>query len=368
MGAMSHLRVLEVGDDSGAYAGKLLAELGADVLRVRLPVGVELPGLNIDPDPVVQDFLHRSKRDIELGPDSREWADALAGLVEQADLLLESGPPALLEHLGVDPDHEALSRDDLVRTRVSPFGLEGEHAADPASDLVCSASAGFLSLGGWPDRAPTRAFGDQSWRMASLHAAVGSMLALLEREDSGMGQQVEVSVEEAVATALENALQYYDLEGIVRTRGGAGYNEAGSGVYECADGFVYLMVGRLSTAQGWARLLDWLDEDDTPGAKILRLPVWSEHEYRRTSEARRTFAQIFERFAASRAKSDLYVEAQHRGIAICPINSPTDLLANEHLLARGFFVESDGVKQVGAPYRLSVTPWERGPRVLEVQR
>ena len=181
MGAMSHLRVLEVGDDSGAYAGKLLAELGADVLRVRLPVGVELPGLNIDPDPVVQDFLHRSKRDIELGPDSREWADALAGLVEQADLLLESGPPALLEHLGVDPDHEALSRDDLVRTRVSPFGLEGEHAADPASDLVCSASAGFLSLGGWPDRAPTRAFGDQSWRMASLHAAVGSMLALLER-------------------------------------------------------------------------------------------------------------------------------------------------------------------------------------------
>lgn len=368
MGAISHVRVLEVGDDSGAYAGKLLAELGADVLRVRLAAGARLPELNVDPDPVVQDFLHRSKREIELGPDRGEWPAALAGLIDQVDLLLESGPPDLLEHLGLPAGHDSLRRDDLVRTRVSPFGLEGEHSADPASDLVCSASAGFLSLGGWPDRAPTRAFGDQSWRMASLHAAVGSMLALLEREDSGIGQQVEVSAQEAVATALENALQYYDLEGVVRGRTGAGYNEAGSGVYGCADGFVYLMVGRLSTAQGWARLLDWFDEDRIPDTEILRLPEWSEHEFRQTGEARQRFGEIFERFAASRSKSELYVQAQHRGIAICPINSPTDLLANEHLLARGFFVESDGVQQVGAPYRLSVTPWERGPKVLEVQQ
>jgi benzylsuccinate CoA-transferase BbsE subunit len=368
MGPLTHLRVLEVGDDTGAYAGKVLAELGADVLRIELPTELDRSDLNVDPDPVVQNFLHRSKRETGLAGDREHWPIALASLIAGVDLLLESGPPDLLARMGLPDDDGSLMRKDLVRTRVTPFGLVGEHSADPATDLICSASAGFLSLGGWPDRAPTRAFGDQSWRMASLHAAFGSMLALLEREASGEGQQVEVSAQEAVATALENALQYYDLEGVVRRRVGAGYNEAGSGVYRCADGFVYLMVGRLSTAQGWANLLDWFEEVGTIGAGALRLPEWSEHEFRQTPEARTRFTEVFERFSANRTKSSLYVEAQRRGIAICPINSATDLLQNEHLLARGFFVENDGAVEVGAPYRLSVTPWERGPRVLEVLR
>ncbi len=356
--ALGHLVVVEIGDDSGAYAGRLFAGLGARVTRVEVPDGVV--GAQVDPDLVVQDFLHRGKARVGLPTERAERTARLAELIAGADVLLESGRPDLLARLGLADDDPALTRADLVRTRVSPWGLDGDRAMDPSSDLVCSASGGFLSLGGWPDRAPTRAFGDQSWRMASLYAAVGAMLALVERDRSGLGQQVAVSAEESVATALENALQYSDLEGVVRTRTGAGYNEAGTGVYACADGYLYVMVGRLSTAQGWQNLLQWLDEAGAEGAAVLGEPQWQDHAFRRTDEAQATFREIFERFAAQRPKAEAYVEAQRRGIAMCPINSPDDLLANEHLIARGFFVEDGGRTVVGAPYRLSATPWALG--------
>lgn len=365
MAPLSHLRVVEISDDSGAYAGKLFAELGADVVRVSGDALTSIPNLQRDPDAVVQSFLNRSRNEAVLPEDREERSAALVALIDSADMLLEAGPPDVLERLGVPEDHPCLRRDSLVRTRISPFGLEGDRAMDPASDLVCSASAGFLALGGWPDRAPTRAHGDQAWKMAGLHAAVGAIVALFEREDSGLGQQVEVSAEESVVTALENSLQFYDLEGVVRSRSGSGYDEAGSGVYACADGHVYLMVGRLSTARGWANLLDWLDESSPDGAAPLRAPEWSDQAYRKTQDAQSVFREVFESFAASRLKAQLYVEAQQRGIAMCPVNSPEDLLNNEHLLARNFFDEHDGAKLVGAPYRLSASPWRRREALRE---
>ncbi|EAR23690.1 putative subunit of succinyl-CoA:benzylsuccinate CoA-transferase [marine actinobacterium PHSC20C1] len=365
--ALAHLSVLEVGDDSGAYAAKLFAGLGARVMRAVLPPTSSIDGLNVDPDPVVEGFLHRSKTTVILPVDPEERTKALLEMIEVADILIESGPPDVLARFGIPSSHPVLDRIDLVRTRVSPYGLDGEHALDPASDLVCSASAGFLSLGGWPDRAPTRAFGDQSWRMASLYAAVGSMVAILERDESGIGQQVDVNAQEAVSTALENSLQYYDLEHVERRRTGAGYSEAGSGVYACADGYVYVMVGRLSTAQGWVNLLNWLDEEKVEGASELRLPNWTDHTFRQSDHAQTRFREIFDAFAKDRPKAELYVEAQQRNIAICPINSPDDLLESDQLRARNFFVHSGDATFVGAPYRLSKTPWVLEPSVSEVQ-
>lgn len=355
--ALAHLRVVEIGDDSGAYAGRLFAGLGADVVRARVPDSAVSDTWNLDPDPVVQEFLHRGKTEVLLPADASSRSVALAELVRGSDITIESGSTDVLALLGVDPDHPALAGPNLIRARISPWGIEGERAGDPATDLISAAAGGFLALGGWPDRAPTRAYGDQSLRMASLYAAVGALLAVRARARSGSGQQVEVSVQESVATALENALQYSDLEGVVRRRVGAGYQEAGTGVYACRDGFVYVMVGRLSTAQGWVNLLDWLDESGVPGAAGLRAPEWTDHEHRKTAAAQAEFRGIFESFASGRSKAELYVEAQRRNIAVCPVNSPDDLLASEHLRARDFFVAADRRRFVGAPFRLSATPW-----------
>lgn len=355
--ALAHLRVVEIGDDSGAYAGRLFAGLGADVVRARMPDSAIPDDWNLDPDPVVQEFLHRGKVEVLLPADASSRSIALAELLRGADVTIESGSTDVLALLGLDPGDPALGRPELIRTRISPWGIGGERADAPATDLTSSAAGGFLALGGWPDRAPTRAYGDQSLRMASLYAAVGALLAVRARTRSGSGQQVEVSVEESVATALENALQFSDLEGVVRRRVGAGYQEAGTGVYACRDGFVYVMVGRLSTAQGWVNLLDWLDESGVPGADGLRATEWTDYEYRKSAEAQSEFREIFESFASGRSKAELYVEAQGRNIAVCPVNSPEDLLASEHLRARDFFVTAEGRRFVGAPFRLSATPW-----------
>src|SRR5690606_29136640 len=123
------------------------------------PAGMRLAGLHIDPDPVVHEFLNRGKAEVVLPESVEERRREFGRLVDSADLLIESGRPDILDQLGIPADHPCLARSSLVRTRISPWGVAGPHALDPASDLVVSAAAGFLLLGGWPDRAPTRAFG-----------------------------------------------------------------------------------------------------------------------------------------------------------------------------------------------------------------
>tara|TARA_B100000614_G_scaffold210701_1_gene193801 strand:+ start:2759 stop:3871 length:1113 start_codon:yes stop_codon:yes gene_type:complete len=366
-GALDGIRVVELGDDSGAYAGRLLAGLGAEVARVVAPVGLTVRGWNVDPDPVVQAYLHRGKVPVELPTAKGHRTRRLAQLIDAADIVLESGAPDVLEQLGLPGEDDCLRREDLIRVRVTPWGIEGDDAMRPSSDIVSSAAGGFLTLAGWPDRAPTRAYGDQSWRMGSLYAAVGAMLAVLARDRDGAGQQVDVVVTEAVATALENSLQYADLEGVIRRRSGPGYEEAGSGVYSCADGYLYVMVGRLSTAQGWQNLTAWLREAGAVGADELSSDEWADYEFRKTLYAQERFRKVFEDFASRFAKADIYAAAQRRGIAICPINNPNDLLASEHLNARGFFEAGpDGARHVGAPFRMSGTPWAIAEQKREV--
>jgi benzylsuccinate CoA-transferase BbsE subunit len=359
MGPLHGIRVVEVADDLGSYAGKLLAELGADVVRVA-PNRLLRAGMHVDPDVVVQRFLTRSRPSVALADDLAAALDELEQLFGDADVVLEAGPSGLLARLGIDDADVRLRHPGLVWVRVCPFDSSGPASSAPASDLTCSATGGFLGLGGWPDRAPTRAFGDQCWRMASLYAAAGTLLALIEREGSGIGQLVSVSADEAAATALENSLQFFALEGTVRRRVGPGYAEAGSGIYACADGWVYLMAGRLSTRRGWANLLDWMDEADTPGVAALRANRWADQDFRRHQEAQDEFRQVFERFTAALSKADLYHEGQTRSIAIAPVNTPADLIVNDHLAARGFFVDYRGQRVCGPPYRLSVTPWQIG--------
>lgn len=114
--------------------------------------------------------------------------------------------------------------------------------------------------------------------------------------------------------------------------------------------------------------MSWFAEADVAGSADLREPQWLDQAYRRTAAAQRRFREVFEGFGADRLKAQLYVEAQDRGIAICPINSPADLVASDHLRARDFFVEHDGLELVGPPYRLSATPWSTGPHVREEAR
>jgi benzylsuccinate CoA-transferase BbsE subunit len=349
---LADLKVLEFADDAGAYVGKLLADAGADVTRVE-PTTLPFGWWSVDPDAAADRFLHRTKHRLPLRLDEPADRRRLTELLARADVVVESGHPRSLRDYGLQAEAELVHRPGLIWVRITPFGTDGPLADRLGSDLVCAAVGGFLALAGYPDTEPVRAYGDQALRMAALHAAVGVALALVDRESTGHGQLVDVAIQEAVATALENSLQFYDLEQVVRNRTGQGYAEAGSGVFACRDGLVYLMAGRLSTKAGWQNLITWMISAGVPAADELLQPQWQDHAFRALPHAEQTFRAIFERFAAGWPAADLYHEAQQRGIVLCPVSSPAQLVGNEQLMARGFFTADGEEAFVGPPFRLA---------------
>ena len=165
--------------------------------------------------------------------------------------------------------------------------------------------------------------------------------------------------------ALENAAQLLDLEHKVRGRQGMDQRYAGSGVFPCSDGYVYVFAGGMAAARFWGNLVEWLASEGASGSDELREPRWTEPAYVNSDAAKGAFARIFGAFAQQRTMVALYHAAQSRRIPLCPVNTPADVMHSEQLLARGFFVDTEHapsgrqVRMPGAPYRLSLTPWHQ---------
>lgn len=185
------------------------------------------------------------------------------------------------------------------------------------------------------------------------------LLALIAREADGEGETIEVSSQEVLTQALETSIPEFELLGKVRRRLGDVPREAGTGVFACADGFVSMVAGRLGTADAWKRLTEWLQQEGVPGAEELAGDGWNTLPFRQRPESIERFSAIFGAFATTRAKAELYREAQHRSIALAPVNDLGDLLVDRQLAARGFFREGvdaatgTEVRFPAAPFRLS---------------
>lgn len=360
---LAGIRVVEVADELAAYAGRLLADLGADVVRIVGPGGDPLarrePFVDTPSGPASAYpwFVNHGKRVLELDHTTIEGRQVFAAQLDAADVLLETPRSSLLAEA---PELLASVGSGLIHVRISPFGSSGPWSQFAADDLTLLAAGGLLALGGYPDAEPVAVHGDQSLVAASIFGAVATLIALIDRLDDRAGGTVEVSAQEAVIQALEDAIPEYDLTGRVRRRAGDRPREAGSGIFPCADGWVSMIAGRLGTATAWAALVDWLIEAGTPGASELARPPWNEFRYRRTPEAIARFGDVFGAFAASRARADLYVEAQRRSIALSPVNTLEDVLDDIQLEDRGFF----GLAQIdalGRPVRFPGRPYRYTP-------
>jgi benzylsuccinate CoA-transferase BbsE subunit len=350
------VKVLEVAGELTGYAGRLLADLGAEVVLVRLSPAGGPDGF--DPESW---FLHRDKTEVRLDPTSAGGRDGLSRLVAGADVVLQSGgadAPAAPPGLDADAVHATNPR--AVHAILTPFGLEGPAAEHASTDLVRLAAGGLLWLGGYPDAEPVAPFGDQSTIATAIYGAVAVLLALIAREADGRGDTIEVSSQEVITQALETSLPEFELLGTVRRRLGDVPREAGTGVFACADGFVSMVAGRLGTAGAWKRLTEWLQQEGVPGAEELAGLGWNTLPFRQRPESIARFSEIFGTFAATRAKADLYREAQHRSIALAPVNDLGDLLVDRQLAARGFFREgADPV--TGTKTRFPAPPFRLSP-------
>ena len=362
-GAFDGVRVVELSGALGGYCGKLFADLGAEVVLVEPPGGDEARGrapLTAEGESLWFTYHHANKRGVVIDP----IADAatLESLISSAHVLIGNGTAGWPAEWGLSLEGLRLRHPALVIVSLTPFGLTGPYSGFEATDLVCLALGGLLALGGYGDGAPLKVAGDQALTALALFGAVGAAMALLHAEATGAGQIVDASAQEAVAMALEHAIQYYDLAGTVRGRQVGRQRGAGAGLYRCADGWLYLFVGGIASGRFWTRFVEWMLEERVAGAEELTGPAWDDRAYFDTVEAKDTFLRVFEPFAATRGMEELYREAQARGIAAGPVRAPSGVVASEQLRVRGFFrplttPEGREILAPGAPYTLAATPW-----------
>ena len=370
-GALSGIRVLEFAGEIGSYTGKLFANLGAEVIQIEpiegSPVRRAGPFYKDIPDKEGSlQFIYQNtgKKGIVLDIEKEQGREIFLNLVKTADLLLESFQPGYLNKLGLGYDLLSALNPRLVYTSVTGYGQNGPYRDYPWSDITILAMGGLLYLAAQGDDLPARVPDNQAFTMGAMYAATGSMMALIEAEDSGRGQYLDVSLQECVATALENALQFYDLEGSIRR--GIGHYEAGTGIYPCQDGYVYLIAALGGNVNLWTAFVDWLREEKVEGAEILADDEWKTPKFRRTAEAKQRFTEIFVPFSMKHNKLYLFENGQNRRVTIHPVNNPKDICEDPHIKYRKFMVdyfsESLGghISMPGAPYRLSRTPWNLG--------
>ena len=369
--ALEDVRVIDLADEKGLYCAKLLADLGADVIKIEPPGGHPTrnrgPFFHDKPHPEKSLYffnLNTNKRSITLNVESPDGRDLFKRLVATADVVVETFPPGYLDSLGLG--YEALQqvKPDLILTSITPFGQTGPYKDYKASDIVGTAMGGQMYLAGFLDRPPDRPGASQAYHQASLHAAVGTMFALYHRDLTGQGQQVDVSMQECVTLSMETAMQFFDLRGEIRRRVGERTGDRHrytvTGLYPCKDGYMVWMVG----IRGWDALVGWLAEEGV--AEDL-----TDEKYQDPNERLRALDHIdaiFGRFVRDRSRQELYHEGQRRGIICVPVNSVADLLQDDQLLSRGYFVDVEHpelravLRYPGPPYRLSETPWRMGRR------
>jgi benzylsuccinate CoA-transferase BbsE subunit len=369
--ALEGLRVLDVSGPMGNYSGKLFADMGADVILVEPTQGTELrreppfiDGVAGTERSLNFAYQNTSKRGICLDLDTASGQHLFRELAATADLVIETAPPGWMAARGMGYDDLAKRRPSICVASITPYGQTGPYAQMQATDLVGLAMGGLLHMGGYRDAAPTQAHGDQAFKCAAMYGAVAAMLAVSEAELTGQGQHVDISMQESVTLALENAAQTYDLEGVIRQRPLGDQRFAGYGLFECKDGYIFLGSRGIGNSPAWSRSMEWFKDDGMVGAERLLGPEWSDLDYLKGDEARDVFADLFMTWSRQKTKAWLYTEGQKRGIPLAPVSTPADLLENPQLQARGHFVPfthpllKQAALMPGAPYVMSGTPWQ----------
>ena len=370
--SLGNLRILDFTGELGPYAAKLYTGLGADVihlesmsgdpLRNRGPFYKNIPGRERSLQYL---YYNSGKRGMVLDITQERGKEIFLKLCESADILLESFRPGYLDSLGLSYERISAFNPKLVQTSITPFGHSGKYAGNPASDLTCSALGGFLFLAGVDNEKPVRACDDQSYRMAESYAAVGSAVALFFAQKTGIGQFVDVSCMESVGMALENAAQYWDLEG--KNRRGRGKEAGTASIHPCKDGYIALVAIMGRNKVMWEPFVGWMKTENVEDWEVFDDDKWINPSYRSSDEGYETFCRIFERYSMQHGKLELYEKGQSNRVAVSPVNNGKDLLENPQLEHYDFWhvlkhdnLDGGEVTYPGAPYEFGNLKWQLG--------
>lgn len=363
----SGITVLDLAYELGSYASRLFADLGAKVIRVE-----SSPGAGDRPTQACDEaasaarsayaFCNAGKAGIAIDPRSAEGRARFAALARRAQLVF-------VERDGILADRFEWVRSQnasIVIVHVSPFGMTGPHAHWQANDLTTQAAGGIAWLSGRPGEPPLRLAAGQSAMIASTYAAAVAAVALFDAEATGQGHLIDVSGQECIAHSLQHSLQAYDLEGVVASRSGVGTRDAAEAIFRCKDGRM-LVASPVGLGPSWHSLVDWIAQTGHPAGATLRQPCWLDARWRKTGEAQRQFRDAFAGFIALYSRKEILHEALVRKIVMAPVSRIGDVLEDEQLAYRGYFVSMSGcvgdrtIRFPGAPYQFSEAVWAVGP-------
>ena len=245
------------------------------------------------------------------------------------------------------------------------FGQNGPRSKYKSCDIVTSAFGGQMYVSGSPLTTPLKPFGEQSYYVASLFAACGILLALRKRNQSGKGEHIDISLQEAVASTLEHVMIQYFYERIVPKRQGNLHWNNSFSILPCKDGHILI-----SLFQQWETLVEWMDTEGMSGD--LKEERYKEEEYRFRNLDH--IMEIIQQWTKTHTTNELFELGQLMHFPWGPVYSPEEVLDSRQLIERGFFIDVDhpeigaSIRYPGVPYKFnlfSLNQWKRAPFIGE---
>ena len=359
--ALQGVKVLDLSHHiAGPYCTKLLADFGADVVKVERPDGD--PARRIPPffhDEAGSDqsllflYLNTNKQSVTLNLKSGPGQGMLKELARESDVLVENFSPRVMPSLGLDYNTLRELNPSLVMVSISNFGQTGPYRDYKATDISAYALGGLMYIFGNYDREPLKHALHQAQFRAGTNSASATLMAMYHQRQTGDGQHVDVSIQECVASGLRDVVNNYTYSGAVRRRQP---NHSGdlTRLRKASDGYVLPNPG-LSGAINWSSLVEFLGvpelDDEKFSTRSARLANAEE------------LGRILDRHFLHQKKFDVFYAAQQKRLIYGVVQSPQEVLVDEQYQAREYFVNIDHpvvgeIRYPGAPFLMSGTPWK----------
>jgi formyl-CoA transferase len=329
-GPATGIRVLELGSFIAApFAARLLADFGADVVKVERPAsGDEMRRWRLFDGDTSMLFrtVNRNKRSVTADLSTEPGQAIARSLVAGADVVIENFRPGTLERWGLGPDELLAAHPGLIIVRISGYGQTGPYRDRPGFGGVAEAVGGLRNLTGYADRPPTRVGVSLADSVAGLYAVIGALLALRARDAGRGGEVVDVALYEGIFSLTESLICDYDAFGVEPVRSGGGLpGIVPSGTYPCGDGRWVVISGNGDAI--FRRLMTLAGRPDLAGDPGLadnagRVPRAAELD------------AVIESWASAIGLDEALASLAEAGVPAGPINAPADIVADPHFAAR----------------------------------
>lgn len=339
-GLLTGIRILDLANEKAAFCSKTLADLGASVIKIEKPGdSSQRAGYN-----------NTNKQSITLDIEKKEGRKLFLKLSKKADIIVETFPPGYLTALGCSYEVMSETNPELILASVTGFGQNGPRSSYKSCDLVASAFGGQMYVSGEPSLEPLRSYGEQSFYVASLFAAVGVLLALFKRRRTGKGEHIDISSQEAVVGTLDHVLVRFLYDGVIPKRqGNLSWNRS-SFILPCKDGHIYINI-----SNHWETLVEWVSAEGM--AQDLPNEKWKDENYRNQNVDH--IRDVLQQWTLVHNVDELFEIAQAMRFPWAPVSRPEEVLSSPQLLAREFFCAVDLPESgnahlcPGMPYRFN---------------